>query len=120
MTLTETSPELLEALRAELPKLADGIDVYNTGGGCMVAEILLPTRLDADLQRRSGRVWLTRDTETEWLVGFYDDGLEDGDEGVCLVLHSFIGGPSQTNVADDPNWVASSVAGVLRRVGQSA
>ena len=109
--LTETSPELLDALRLELPSLADGIDAYHTGGGCMVAEIVLTAER---------RVWLTRDAETEWLVGFYDDGIEDGDEGICLNLRGYLrreANGEQTLNANDPKWVAENVAGVLRRVG---
>lgn len=106
--LTETSPELLDALRLELPSLADGISTYHTGGGCMVAEILLTNER---------HVWLTRDEAEVWLVGFYDDGIEDGDEGVCLSLRGYTNFATNGNLADNPKWVAENVAGVLRRLG---
>jgi hypothetical protein len=120
--LTETSPELLEALDKTLARVFGRetilVDALHTGGGTMVAA--------ADLShdgRFAGRqVWLTRDDEREWLLGFYDYALDPDDEGLCVTIRGYnVYGDRRhdgySNSADDPTWVAAQVAGILERLG---
>ena len=121
--LNETSQELEEALSETLGGVFGRESIQcgplHTGGGVMVMAIDLS--LDA---RGIGRsIWLTREGEREWLIGFYDFGENVEDEGICLSLncpndYSVLDGEPR-NLADSPMYVASQVAGVLSRLGVS-
>lgn len=123
LTLTETSDELLDALREQLADVLglgerdDGehrlrVEPYHTGGGCMVAAI----DLSQDGRLMGRQLWLTR--EEHWVLGFYehddhygDIGQTEGHEGVCVQL---LGSRHDEN---RPEWVAGQVAGIVRRLG---
>lgn len=107
--LTETSPELLDALSSTLA-LAFGredvlTDSLHTGGGIMVAAV----DLSIDGRFMGRQCWLTR--EDDWLLGFYDYYADEEDEGVCVSLMV------PKNQQDDPFYVASRVAAILSRLG---
>lgn len=108
-TLTETSESLHHALSATLA-LTFGVDAvsvyaYHTGGGVMVCII----DLSQDGRLLGRQAWLTR--EEDWILGFYDFGADEEDEGVCVSL--------MTPLArrDNPFYVAAQVAGILSRLG---
>lgn len=111
--LTETSPELLDALASTL-QLTFGldeplfVDALNTGGHVMVAAMDLS--LDARLMGR--QAWLTREDDTTWLLGIYDFAMDEEDEGVSVDLRF-----PATGEADNPHIIASRVAAILSRLG---
>lgn len=101
LTLTETSDELREALKAAIPSAAVG--TLHTGGGRMVMAMTFP--------EGGAEVWLTR--EENWICGFYNFADDPDDEGACvdLMLSTYRG------EVDDPNAVARKVATILNRMG---
>jgi hypothetical protein len=107
--LTETSPELLDALGSTLqltfgksePILTESL---HTGGGVMVAAV----DLSIDGRFMGRQLWLTR--EEDWILGFYDFYADEEDEGVSVSLVT-------GNRADDPLYVAAQVAAILSRLG---
>lgn len=109
--LSETSPELLDALSQTLAltfgqeQIVTG--ALNTGGGCMVAAVDLS--IDGRFQGR--QAWLTREDETEWLLGFYDFATDPEDEGVTVVIRGNV------DTVDSPLWIAAQVAAILSRLG---
>lgn len=111
--LTETSPELLDALASTL-QLTFGledplyVDAINTGGNVMVCAMDLS--LDARLMGR--QAWLTREDDTTWLLGFYDFAMDEEDEGVSVDLRF-----PATGEADNPQIIASRVAAIITRLG---
>ena len=106
--LTETSPELRDALARELRALF-GTDVacgaWNSGGGCYI----LSADLSQDGRGIGPQLWLTRDSE--WLLGFYDFGGDPNrdDDGVVVSL--------TVHDPENPDSIAAAVAGILRRLG---
>lgn len=114
--LTETSPELLDALAATIGQAYGReplhTDALHTGGGIMVAAV------DLEISgRMMGRqVWLTREDDNEWCVGIYDFGTDVEDQGVTFFIRGFRQSDGSTT-ADAPYWVASQVAGILSRLG---
>lgn len=117
--IDQTSPELAETLSSTLALVfgKESIDCYsmNTGGGCMV----LVADLSIDGRGVGRQIWLTRETDREWLIGFYDFSADADDEGLCLSLMcpNDYSGDEPRSLADSPLYVASQVAGVLSRVG---
>jgi hypothetical protein len=106
--LTETSPELLRALRHHVAMAirTESVDVqpHHTGGGIMVACI----DLSQDGRGIGRQAWLTRDEN--WMLGIYDYGRDPEDQGLCVGL---LLSPTE---ADDPFAVARTVAGLFRRL----
>jgi hypothetical protein len=108
--LDERSPELLDALGARLGETLglEGpilVDSLHTGGGVFVAAV----DLSQDGRFIGRQVWLTR--EDEWILGVYDFAADEADEGVCVTLFA------PQDRAEDPQWIAGQVAGILRRLG---
>jgi hypothetical protein len=106
--LTETSPELLEALNDVhlFGNTEWTADVLHTGGGCMVARIF---------QSNGSEIWLTREDEV-WIVGFYNFALDEEDEGICLELRGHMNYQTNQRTTDDPKWVAQQVFGMVERL----
>jgi hypothetical protein len=106
--LTQTSEELLEALRAELFNLYGyeiNVERMNTGGGMMVTRIDLS--INAIEQTRD--IWLTR--EDRWILGFYNFALDVEDEGITVDLNAY------GENAESPWYIAGQVVGILQRLG---
>jgi hypothetical protein len=108
--LSETSTELLDALDHTL-RLTFGkeeilTETLHTGGGVMVAA----ADLSIDGRFMGRQVWLTRDNDKHWILGFYDFAADVEDEGVCVSIEAF-------EHADDPLWIAAQVVGILARLG---
>jgi hypothetical protein len=112
--LTQTSPELIDALEDAFRNTDWQFDVLHTGGGCMVARMWMG---DANA---GPEIWLTREDDREWLVGFYNFVQDPDDEGVCVSIRGHnvytSGAPAPGNSADDPAWVAGQVYGILVRL----
>ena len=126
--LTETSPELLAALRAEMVNVfGQDIDAQalHTGGGVFVAAI----DLSQDGRLMGRQLWLTREGPNEWLLGFYDFAADPEDEGLCVAIRGNVttseDGWLTRHEAEDPTvytansplWVAAQVRGILERLG---
>jgi hypothetical protein len=118
--LSEDSPELLDALGSTLAQLFNQsepllVDSLHTGGGVYVAVVDLS--LDARFMGR--QLWLTREDETTWLLGFYDFAENVEDEGVCVAISCprLIPPNYDRSSADSPWYIASQVAAILSRLG---
>ena len=120
-TLTHTDPRLRDALGvavAEALGRPDPVltDTLHTGGGVMVTAV----DLSQDGRFQGRQLWLTR--EEDWLLGFYDF-TDPEDEGICVVLPAHrvpitsVTPPEWGTSADDPQWVAGQVAGIVKRLG---
>lgn len=103
--LTETSPELLDALKHEFRNTEWQADVMHTGGGVMVARIF----------QNGPEIWLTREDEV-WIVGFYNFAVDEEDEGICLELRGHMNYQTNQRSTEDATWVARQVLGLLERL----
>ena len=114
--LTQTSPELLEALAKtignEFGRDSVQAEALHTGGGIMVAAV----DLSIDGRFHGRQVWLTREDANEWLLGLYDFYMDEEDEGLCVAIRGTRQRDGSTT-ADSPQWVAAQVAGILARLG---
>lgn len=121
MELTETSPELEEAMRSTLDSVFGAeptVGALHTGGGMMVLVV------DLDVAGNGRQIWLTREDEKTWMVGFYDFAADEEDEGIVVTLdcprdYSYDRelGEVARSLADSPWFVASRVAGIVQRLG---
>lgn len=117
--IDQSSPELSETLSSTLALVfgKESIDCYsmNTGGGCMVCV----ADLSIDGRGLGRQLWLTRETDREWLLGFYDFANDADDEGLCVSLNcpnDYSDGETR-NLADSALYVCAQVAGILSRLG---
>lgn len=102
--LDSDSTELLAHLQGTTGFQAAAL---NTGGGVIVAAV----DLSIDARFLGRQIWLTRDGEDDWLLGFYDFATDEEDEGIVVALNI------QRRYMDNPGYIAAQVAGILQRLG---
>ena len=117
--LSETSGRLMEALQNAIPPVFGqeslAIGPQHTGGGTFVMAI----DISQDGRGMGRQIWLTREDERTWFVGFYDFAADESDEGIVLALEGYRDNPPAYDrwSGDNPAWVADRLAGLLKRLG---